>query len=400
MAQQVRNAPLQRRQVLIRQLLLVQAAVHLQGAHRTDHDHCVRSQAGHAALDIQELLRAEVRAEAGFGHCIIAHAHSHAGRHHGVAAVGDVREGTAVHEGRGAFQRLDEVGLQRIAQQGCHGAGRLQISGGHGLVVIGIGYDDPAQALLQVRHGGSQAEHRHDLACHGDIETVLAGRPVGPAAQSVHHEPQLAVVHVHATLPGDLLHIDTKGVPLLDVVVQHRCEQVVRCADGVEVAGEVQVDILHGHDLSITAARCAALDAKDRAKARFPQRHGHILADPGQAVRQADRRGGLALACRSRRDCSHEHQLAGLPVRLVDQGRIDLGLITAVLLHIFFIHVGFLRDFHDRLHLTLLGDLDICQVGHFTLPPISQINCIFRLQGVGDVARGCDVACGARESRL
>ncbi len=33
-------------------------------------------------------------------------------------------------------------------------------------------------------------------------------------------------------------YVDAQGVALLDVVVQHGGQQVIGCADGVEVAGE------------------------------------------------------------------------------------------------------------------------------------------------------------------
>ena len=45
-----------------------------------------------------------------------------------------------------------------------------------------------------------QAENGHDLAGHGDVEAVLPRHAVGLAAQAVHDEAQLAVVHVHAAL--------------------------------------------------------------------------------------------------------------------------------------------------------------------------------------------------------
>ena len=273
--------------------------------------------------------------------------------------MGDVREGAAVHEGRGAFQGLHQVGLQGVAQQGCHRAGRLQVARGHGLVVVGIGHDDPAQPFLQVLHRGSQAEHRHDLAGDGDVESVLTRNAVRLSAQAVHHEPQLPVVHVHAALPGDLLHIDTQGVPLLDMIVQHGGQQVVRGADGVEVTGEMQVDIFHRDHLGISAAGGAAFDAEHRAEARLTQRDGDVLADAAQAVRQADGRRGLALAGGGGRDRRHQHQLAGLPVGLLDQRGIDLGLVPAVLFHVLLVDVGPVRDLHDRLHFTLLRNLDV-----------------------------------------
>ena len=67
-----------------------------------------------------------------------------------------------------------------------------------------------------------------------------------------------------------LLGVDAQGVALLDVVVQHGGQQVVGRADGVEVAGEVEVDVLHGHYLGIAAAGGAALDAEHRDPGTAP----------------------------------------------------------------------------------------------------------------------------------
>ncbi len=54
----------------------------------------------------------------------------------------------------------------------------------------------------------------------------------------------------------------------------------------MEVAGEVEVDVLHRHDLRIAAAGRAALDAEAGAEAGLAQRRDGLLAD---ALRPSDR---------------------------------------------------------------------------------------------------------------
>ena len=110
------------------------------------------------------------------------------------------------------------------------------------------------------------------------------------------------------------LRVDAELIALLDVVIEHGGQQVVGSTDGMEVAGEVQVDVLHRHDLGIAAASSSALDAKDGPQGGLAQRDDHVLADLAQAIGQTHRRGGLALARRRRRDGRHEDELA---VRLV-----------------------------------------------------------------------------------
>ena len=61
---------------------------------------------------------------------------------------------------------------------------------------------------------------------------------------------QLTVVHIDDALPSDAFNVDAKLVALLNMVVEHGGQQVVGSTDGMEVAGKVQVDILHGDHLS------------------------------------------------------------------------------------------------------------------------------------------------------
>ena len=89
---------------------------------------------------------------------------------------------------------------------------------------------------------------------------------------------ELTVVHVDDALPGDALNVDAELVALLNMIVEHGGQQVVGGADGMEVAGKVQVDVLHGDDLGPTAAGGTALYAKDGAERRLAQGHGALDA--------------------------------------------------------------------------------------------------------------------------
>ena len=77
-------------------------------------------------------------------------------------------------------------------------------------------------------------------------------------------------------------------------------EQVVGERDGVEVAGEMEVDVLHRHDLRVAAAGRAALHAEHRPERRLAQADHRLLADLVERVAEADRGRGLALARRRR----------------------------------------------------------------------------------------------------
>ena len=233
--------------------------------------------------------------------------------------------------------------------------------GGDGFTVIGVSHHHAAQPGLQVRDVGRQAQDRHDLAGHGDVEAVLPGDALHPSAQAVHDIAQLAVIHIHAALPGDLLYVDAQGVALLNVVVQHGSAQVVGSADGVEVAGEMEVDILHGHHLGIAAAGGTALDAEYGTQGGFPQSHQSVFAQLPHGVSQTHRGGGLPLAGGGGVDGSDQDQLAVGTFALPQQAVIHLGLVVAVQFQVFPVHTGGLGDLGDGLHGAGLGDLN---VGH------------------------------------
>ena len=86
----------------------------LERADGRNDDDSVGVEARGAALDVEELLGAEVGGEACFGDGIVAQAHCGLSGLDGVAAMSDVCERAAVDERGSAFERLDHVGLDGI----------------------------------------------------------------------------------------------------------------------------------------------------------------------------------------------------------------------------------------------------------------------------------------------
>ena len=285
--------------------------------------------------------------------------------------MGDIRERTAVNERRRAFQRLHQVRLEGVLEKRRHCAHRVQLAGRHRFVVVRVADYNSGKSLFQVGNGIREAEHRHDLRSHRNVEAVLPRDAVGPAAAAVHNEAELAVVHVHAALPGDLARVDAEGVPLVNVVVQHCRQQVVRGTDGVKVAREVKVDVLHGHHLRVAASGSAAFDSENGSQRGFAQRHRHLFADAGQSVREAYRCGGLALTRRRGRYRGDQNELPVRPVRLLEKLRVDFGLVAAVLFHVLFGNACLLRNPADVLKFCALSDLDIRQITHFQFTLLS-----------------------------
>src|SRR5579863_2004831 len=71
----------------------------------------------------------------------------------------------------------------------------------------------------------------------------------------------------------------------------------------MDVARKMEIELLHGYDLAVAAARGAALNSKRGALARLSHASKDSLAEMrAECLAQTDGRRGLALAERSRRD--------------------------------------------------------------------------------------------------
>ena len=85
---------------------------------------------------------------------------------------------------------------------------------------------------------------------------------------------------------------------MVNVIVEQRGEQIVGERDGAEVAGEVEVDVLHWHHLRVAAAGRATFHAEHGPQRRLAQTDDGFFADVVQRIAQAHRRRRLAFAGR------------------------------------------------------------------------------------------------------
>ncbi len=160
-------------------------------------------------------------------------------------------------------------------------------------------------------------------------------------------------------------------VVLVDVVVDHRGEQVVGGGDGVVVAGEVQVEPLHRYHLAIAAACGAALDAECRAHRRLADGHGGGPSDVGECLAEADRGRGLAFAERRGRNRGHHDVLRFRPVgELFDRLELDLRHIAAVRLEQVRPDAHARGDFRHREQPRPASDLEIWWERHRHVPDL------------------------------
>ncbi len=333
-----------------------------EGAHRGHQHHAGGLKPRGPALDVHEFLSAQIRAEARLGDQIIAQFEAQAGGAHRVAAVGDVGKGAAVHQGGRVFQRLHQVGLEGVFEQSRQRALHLEIGSVNRAPVGSIGNQDTAQTVLEIGNAGGQAQNGHDFAGHRDLETVLPGHAVGLAAQADDDIPQGAVVHVHAALKENPAGIDSQKVALLQMVVDDGAQQIVGGGNGVQIAGKMQVDVFHGNDLRITAARGTALDAENRAQRRLAQCDDRLMAQSVESHSKAHGGGGFSLARWRRVDGRDKDELAvGSVLQAFFDAVGDFCLVLSVRLQFLRSDACFLGDLKNGEHRGLLGDFNVCQ---------------------------------------
>ena len=129
------------------------AAVPLQRPDRRDEDGGVGCQPARTADDVDELLEAEIAAEAAFGNDVVRELQPDEIGDERAVAVRDVRKGPSVDERRLALERLHEIGLEGVLEQNGHRARNLELLGRHGVAVIRPGDRDRAEAAAGHQRG-------------------------------------------------------------------------------------------------------------------------------------------------------------------------------------------------------------------------------------------------------
>ena len=141
-----------------------------------------------------------------------------------------------------------------------------------------------------------------------------------------------------------------------------RCRhKIMGNANGVNIAGEMQIEIFHRNDLAVAAARCAAFDVKSRTHAGLADAGHHAFSKMcSQALNEPKCCSRLSLTQRSRRDCGDIDIFALRPgFQILENVQVNLGFILSVKIEIIFGQSNFLRNGQNRLQFCLLSDIDI-----------------------------------------
>ena len=258
------------------------------------------------------------------------------------------------------LERLHEVGHHRVLEQHRHRPVRLQVARKDRRLVAPRADDNVAETALQVLEIARQAQDRHHFGGDSDVEPTLAGIAVGRPTERGDDLAQRTVIHVHNATPRHPAHVDIEIVPPVDVVVDQCRKKVVGRGDGVEIASEMEIDILHRHHLRHSAAGRAALDAEIRPQRGFAQADRRFLADGRQSIAKPDRGRGLTLARRRRADGGHKDQLAVRTIgKAFDEVCGEFRLVVAIGQKMLARNAELVADFADRLLARSPCDLDI-----------------------------------------
>ena len=202
--------------------------MHLERADGGDEHRAGGLEPGLAALDVEELLGAEVGAEAGFGDDVVGELER------GRVAITELQPCAMLANGppwtkagvpSSVCTRLGaSASLSSAVMAPC----RLEVAGAHRLAVARVADDDVAEALRR----SSRSVARQKIAITSDA-TVMSkpssrGKPLATPPSRVDDLAQRAVVHVEHAAPGDAALVDAERVAPVDVVVDHRRQQVVR----------------------------------------------------------------------------------------------------------------------------------------------------------------------------
>ena len=83
---------------------------------------------------------------------------------------------------------------------------------------------------------------------------------------------------------------------MVQMVVDHRRQQIVGRADGMNVAGQVQIELLHRHHLTIATTGSSSFDAKGRPHRRLADSHHCPMPALRQRLAKADGGGGFSFS--------------------------------------------------------------------------------------------------------
>ena len=109
----------------------------------------------------------------------------------------------------------------------------------------------------------------------------------------------------------------------------------------MEVAGKMEIDLLHREYLCISASCSSTLHAETWTEGRFTQGKDRLLADLVHAKGKSYRNGSLADAGLGRGDGSHENKITILYLLFIYERDIHLGHMASIMSHMLLVDAIF-----------------------------------------------------------
>ena len=314
--------------------------MNFQRPYRGDDDDAVRLESRVAAFHITEFLKTAIGAEAGLRHQIAVvteQTQTDLVGDNGAVSMRDIGEGARMHECWAAFESLHEIGHQGVLEQNGHCPRSPQFICCDWLTGTVQSDHDSSQSLPQIFEVGGQSENRHYLRGRRDIETAVAGHSVFAVADD--DVAQRTIVHVNHPAPGNVIRIEIEtlqSLPLQPFVagpffviqsgIDSGGQEIVCGADGVKITGQMQVQIVHRHDLRIPTTGPTSLDPEGRTERRLTDCSDRALADHTQRLAQPNRGECLAFAQLSGGDSGDDDVLRPVGPWTSRRGGIEMDL--------------------------------------------------------------------------
>ena len=147
---------------------------------------------------------------------------------------------------------------------------------------------------------------------------------------------------------------------MVNVVVEQGRQQIIGHSDCMQVAVEVQVDVLHRNDLRVATASGTTLHTKHRPQRGLAQTDRDILANVLERIAQPYGGSGLTFTGRRRAHRRYQNHARVVAHRLLEQPvEIHFALNAAIGLERFVRNVQRARDLCNRLWGGGLGNFNI-----------------------------------------
>ena len=251
-------------------IFLSYTTMHLQRLEGNNENGEVWLQTCLAAFDVVELLCTEISTESCLCNGIVAILKSSSCSHDGIAAMSNVGKRTAMNKCWCTLCCLNQIWLQSIEKESYDTATYTHILYGKWLVVLGDAQEDIIDTATKIIDACCETHDSHDFRSRSDIEACLCLDAV-LIADTGDDAAETTVVYVHHAAPENLLQLETLCLVLETVVIQEGSNHVVGLCNGMEIASEMEINLIHRQNLGVTATCGTTLHAKAWTERWFAQ---------------------------------------------------------------------------------------------------------------------------------